>query len=389
MIWVVPSSVGFADTPEGKAKRFYSGDFIMKCKNCGARINEGTKICPNCGANISNSEGYVLSTDDDIMFDIYSDVDYEVDKPKKKKKGGAVIRILSILLTLIIIGGGAFYYFTNIYNPTPDKPELSFKTGSGIINDDEKIIYVLPDEKSNIEFIHGVSLYDYDKTDKNAEKKDPITKDYQYTKSIDSSMRAIFFNVDELDLKSGENTCTFEMRFSFYGSSDIFTYLQPITFTTDITEDAASIIFDHSVSEETTSSTAEDTQTTQSETTTEASSETGSVDFIYNSYWFTEPVQNGEEYIISAIKFNKDNSYVSTNYYKNGDSSWEITTFSGKFKLENGFAVLNNGEATENTFYKIDTEKQSLYEEENGTAVSTLTSRKYNSIKNAEDFFGI
>ena len=360
----------------------------MKCKNCGARINEGAKICPNCGANIGSSKGYVLSTDDDTMFDIYSDVDYESDKPKKKKKSGAVIRILSLLLTLVIIGGGAFYYFTNIYNPEAEKPELTFTTGSGIINDDEKIIYVMLDEKSNIEFIHGVNLYDYDKTAKNAEKKDPVSKDYEYTKSIDSSFRAIFFDVDKLNLKEGENTCTFEMSFSFNGSEDIFTYLQPITFSTDIKNNVADIIFDHSLNEETT--TAAPTDSTQSETTTEATTaQTGSVDFIYDSYWFTEPIQNGEEYIISAIKFNKDNSYVSTNYYKNGDSSWEITTFNGKYKFENGFAVLNNGEATENTYYKIDIKKQSLYEEENGTAVATLTARKYNSIKNAEDFFGI
>ena len=359
----------------------------MKCKNCGARLNDGAKICPNCGANISNNKGYVLSTDDDTMFDIYSDVDYDSDEPKKKKKSGTFIRILSILLTLIIIGGGAFYYFTNIYNPETDKPELRFTTGSGIINDDEKIIYVLLDEKSNIEFIHGVKLYDYDKTVKNAEKKDPVSKDYEYTKSIDSSMRAIFFDVDKLDISEGENTFTFEMSFSFYDSEEVFTYLQPITFSADIESNVADIIFDHSLNEETTTVASDKTQTeTTTETTTSA---TDSVEFIYSSYWFTEPVQNDAEYIISAIKFNKDNSYVSTNYYKNGEGSWEITTSSGKFKLENGFAVLNNGEATENTYYKIDAKKQSLYEEKNGEAVSTLTARKYNSIKNAEDFFGI
>ena len=369
----------------------------MQCKNCGARLSDNAKVCQNCGAFIDDKDGYVLLTSDDKMFDISSS--YDDNMPKKKKKGRGFIWFLSVVLTLLIIGGGAFYYFTNIYNPTPDKPELTFEGGCGIINDDENIVYVLLKEDSKVEYIHGVSLYDYDKTVKDVENKAPVSTDYEYTKSIDSTFRAIFFDLDKLDVKAGENTFTFDMKFSFHDSEEIFSYLYTVTFTNPPEENVADLVFDHSQSEtaekETTAKneeaageTAESTTKSTEKSTTAATASDYS--YIYNSYWFTEPIQNGEEYIISAIKFNQDGTFVTTNYLKNGTESWKVKTEKGKYKVENGYTVIDNGEATESTYYKIDSENKALYEEDSeGNVTFKLTSRKYNSIKNAEDFFGI
>ncbi|MBQ9530477.1 MAG: zinc ribbon domain-containing protein [Eubacterium sp.] len=364
----------------------------MKCKNCGAKLSENAVVCPNCGARIDNNDEYVLLTSDDMMFDIYADTpDDDNFNGKKKKKTGGIIWFLSILLTLAIIGGGAYYYFANIYNPTPDKPVLTFEGSSGIINDDEEIVYVLLKEDSKIEYIHGVSIYDYDKTDKNTEEKEAVSTDYEYTKNIDSTFRAIFFDIKDINAKKGKNVYTFEMKFSFYDSDEIYTYLYPVSFTSEPNSDIADLIFDHS--EEETTLPSENNQQNEDEKTTKAQKTTklskGDYSFIYNFYWYTEPVQNGDEYSISALKLNRDNTYVSTSYFKNGDSSWQITTSNGKYKIENGFVVIDNGEATESTYYKIDTDNNSLFEEENGKKAATLSSRKYNSIKNAEDFFGI
>ena len=360
------------------------GDCIMKCNNCGARLSDNAKVCPNCGAFVDTEDGYILLTDNDIMEDVYA------NGKKGKKKGNKVIGFLCALITLAIIGGGAFYYFTNIYKPVPDNPTLLFETGSGIINDDEKIIYVLLPEDSQIEFIHGVSLYNCDKTLKENQNSIAVSTDYEYTKSIDSSFRAIFFDTDKLDIPEGDNTYSFEMKFSFYNSEEIYSYTQPITFNSNIDKDASDLIFDHSQEE----NKAEETRTAQEseEETTAVQTTVSEADyeFIYGSYWYTEPVQNGDEYIISAIKFNKDKTYVTTNYYKEGSKDWEITTHNGKYNIQDGFAVIDNGEATESTYYKIDASKKSLYEEnEDESIVSTLTSRKYNSVQNAEDFFGI
>ena len=362
----------------------------MKCKNCGAKLPENAAVCSNCGARIDRNDEYVLLTSDDKMFDIYADVpEEEKINTKKKKKGSGFVWFLSILLTLAIIGGGAYYYFENIYNPTPDMPKLTFEGGSGIINDDEEIAYILLKPDSNIEFIHGVSVYNYDKTKENAENKAAVSSDYEYTKSIDSTFRAIFFDVKDIEAEKGENTFTFEMKFSFYDSEEIYTYLEPVTFVSPAENDVADLIFDHSTEEETTSKadTSESEETTAAENTNKLSK--SDYEFIYNSYWYTEPVENGEELSISALKLNKNKTYSSTIYFKDGASSWQITTGSGSYKIENGFLVINNGEATESTYYKIDPETNSLYEEENGKKISELTARKYNSIKNAEDFFGI
>ena len=361
----------------------------MKCKNCGADISDNAKVCKSCGAFIDDENGYVLLTSDDIMDDIYANEEPKINEKPKNSKGKIFIRIISLLLTLAIIGGGAFWYFTRIYDPAPEMPALSFKTGSGIINDDEKIIYVLLDEKSNIEYIHGVSLYDYDATDKNQEKKQPVSTDYEYTKSIDSTFRAIFFDADKLTGAADGSAYTFEMNFSFNGSDEIYTYKKSGTLPAEITEDASDLIFDHSLEEETTAKTENQEPTTEATTQSESTTALGNIDFIYNFYWFTEPYQNEEEMNISAIKFNRDNTYVSTSYYKNGDENWQITTYSGNYKIEDGYAVLNNGEATESTYYKIDAAQSSLHEEENGAKTSSLTPRKYNSLKNVEEFFGI
>ena len=361
----------------------------MTCKNCGATLSDNAKVCQNCGAFVDDGDGYILLSDNDIMKDVYSE-----RKKRKKKKGGGIIGFLCALLTLAIIGGGAFYYFTKIYKPVPDKPTLLFETGSGVINDDEKIIYVLLPEGSQIEFIHGVSLFNCDKTLKENQNAVAISTDYEYTKSIDSSFRAIFFYADKLEIPEGDNTYTFEMNFSFFNSEDVFTYTQPITFNSQIDKDASDLIFDHSQQDNNPeqSAQADDSENKPEKETTEKETTASSADyeFIYNSYWYTEPIQNGDEYIISAIRFNKDKTYVTTNYYKEGSKDWEITTHNGKFNIQNGFAVIDNGEATESTYYKIDASKKTLYEEnEDESIISTLTSRKYNSVQNAEDFFGI
>ncbi len=365
----------------------------MKCNNCGARLDDNAKVCSNCGAHIDNNDEYVLLTADEKMFDIYADApEDERDRALKRKnnKKSRIIWFISIIITLAIIGGGAYYYFANIYSPKTNQPELSFEGGAGIINDDEKVVYVLLSQDSKIEFIHGVSIYDYDKTDKSAENKDPVSSDYEYTKSIDSTFRAIFFDLKDLKPKKGDNTYTFEMKFSFYNSDEIYTYTQPVSFTSPAKSNVADLVFDHSTEEETTASDSGDSaeeETTKAEKTTALSADDYS--FIYDYYWYTEPIQNGEEYSISALKLNNDNTYVSTSYFKEGDGGWQITRGNGSYKIEDGYVVIDNGVATESSYYKIDAQNNSLFEEENGQKTSTLEARKYNSIKNAEDFFGI
>ena len=348
----------------------------MNCKNCGTRVSDNTKICPNCGAMLDENEGYVLLTDNDTEYEDF----YSSDKKGKKKKGSGVRWFLSILLTLAIIGAGAYYYFENIYDKPVEAPAVTFEGGTGVINGDEQIVYVTIKDNTNIEYIHGVTLYDEGRHTNDGALR--ITDKYQYTKSINDSFRAIFFDLKDMELQDN-NTYTFEMQFSFSGDDTVYDYSKTVTFSKDVSEDVSDIIFDHSTEETTTAVETETITeaTTKAEETTTAA-ETGNVGFVYDSYWFTEPDKDGDELTIYAYKFSKDNTFTLTKYYKDGNNDWEVTSSSGSIEVTD-YSVTVKGK---NTFeYIIDADSKSL-ESESGVK---LTSRKYNSVKNAEDFFGI
>ena len=195
----------------------------MNCNNCGARLREDAKVCPNCGAFVDDGGGYTLLTSEEMEYeDYYSD---EKKTPKKKKSGFRWF--VSIMLTLLIVGCGAYYYFENFYNRTPDVPSVTFETGSGIINDDEAVIYAHIKDNSDIEYIHGVSLYRYVGETRSV-IGNALSTDYQYTKNIDATFRTIFFDTDGLELSEGANVLAFEIKLQFYDSDEIFTYVQPI-----------------------------------------------------------------------------------------------------------------------------------------------------------------
>lgn len=353
----------------------------MNCKNCGARLKENAKVCQNCGAFVDDGSGYVLLTDNYRSGDVYSDIS---EKPVKKHS--AFKYFISILLTIAIVGAGAYYYFTNIYQQD-DKPSLSFTSGSGIINDNEPVVYVALPENSRIEFIHGVSLYDYDKT-KSKEKKDSVSSNYEYTKSIDGSFRTIFFDSSDISPNDG-TVMTFEMKFSFVDSENVYTYYQTVDFSKSPADNVSDIIFDHSLEESVPEKTENSvSETTAAETTTKKPTETTTsaettkaqnVEYIYNSFWFTEPISGDGTYDISAVKFNRDSTYTETHYHKQGDGAWERTNISGKYEI-NGDTLFTTDSEGQTQSYTIKSSTKSL---------EGLTSRKYNSIKNAEDFFGL
>lgn len=351
----------------------------MNCKNCGARLRENSKVCPNCGAFVDDGSGYVLLTDNYTSEDVYSDIG------KPKKKHSVLKYIISLLLVVLIVGAGAYYYFTNIYQ-NDEMPQLSFTSGSGIINDDEPVVYVGLPENSRIEFIHGVQLYDYDKVESKV-KKNSVSSSYEYTKSIDGSFRTIFFNTADITPADGL-VLTFEMKFSFVDSDDVYTYYQTVEFTESKTDDIADIIFDHTLDEipsavpentqaETTTQESTTAKVTKAETTTQNS--TQNISYIYNSFWFTEPVSDNGTYDISAVKFNSNGTYSETYYHKEGDGEWQRTTLSGKYEIRDNAVFTTDSEGLTQS-YPINTTSQTL---------DGLTSRKYNSIKNAEDFFGL
>jgi RNA polymerase subunit RPABC4/transcription elongation factor Spt4 len=347
-----------------------TGDF-MNCKNCGARLNDTAKVCPNCGAFCDDETGYVILNSNTVHSANYDDV-----SSKKKKSHKGFVSFIVVLLVLAIAGGGSYYYFTNIYNK-PDQPTLQFSTGAGIINGDETVVYAMIDDSSLMQYIQGVKIYKG-----NTVSSQCVSSDYEYTKNIDDSFRTVFFYADDLDLDTNtECTYTFEMSFSFVDDENVYTYFQTVTFNSNITDDASNMVFDHSMDKSTT------TQSTQSTSKAQISSSDNS--YIYSGYWFTQPYSEGEERSINALKFNKDGTFTSTLYYKKGNDSWTVSTVKGTCAIENGYLVVSDSSDPEKSYYKLDAEQKTLSQELDGETVQTLTNRKYNSVKNVDDFFGL
>lgn len=342
----------------------------MNCKNCGTKVSDGTKICPNCGSLIDESEGYVLLTSDSMDFEDY-------DSGKEKKKGGGFLWFISIVLTLAIIAGGAYYYFTNIYEKEDPRPALTFETGTGVINGKEQILYATIKDGENIEYIHGVRLYDFDTTNLE-EAPAPVTTDYQYTKSINDSFRAIFFDTKELELNK-VNTYTFEMDFSFSGSNEVYTYTATVNFKRPIKGNVSDIIFDHSVDDNKNESSEEIITNKSTEDTTEAETENENTDaeFVYSSYWYGEPQKDGDRQTIYCYKFDKNGSYTATKYFKDGKSDWVTTVDGGTFEASD-FSITLDGKE-----YLIDPTNQTLKADDG----KELNKRNYNSIENTNSFF--
>ncbi len=344
----------------------------MNCKNCGTRLSEKAKVCPNCGAFVDDSSGYTLLASDDRIYDVYS------TEKKQKKKNSPLKNFIIFLLVILIAGGGGLLFFGKIQPMLNKPPELTFKEGSGIINKDEKVIYVLLDKNSDIQYIHGVKLYDYDKT--SGELRDAVSDEYEYTKSIDSTFRAIYFDMKDFNLVNGEKyTYTFEMKFSFNGSEKIHTYTDAVSFDGEITEDASDIVFDHSLNEGSQGSGENKKGTTAASTESKED-----YSFIHEGYWYTYPSTQGNVRSISAFKFDKSNNYTVTDYTKNGNEDWKVSTEKGTYKIQDGAAVLDNGAS-----FELDSANDTIAETADGKVTQLLTNRKYNSIQNTEDFFGL
>lgn len=351
----------------------------MKCKNCGASLRDNARVCQNCGAFVEDEKGYTLLSSDDA-YDLPAP---KRRKTKKSKKGFGFFIIL--LLVAAIAGGGSYYYFTNIYSPKPQKPELSFSQGTGVINGDERVVYVRFNEPADVQFIHRVSLYNYDKTQKGAPDDSPVTNNYEYTKSIDSTFRAIYFDTENLKLTQDVNyTYTFEISLSFIGSEDIYSYEVPVSISSDFSKDVSAEIFDHSMDRD-----GEAPKVTQSSKKDDGKSTSAGVknaDYVYEGYWFTAPVREGQRQSISSYKFNKDNTFVKTDFVKASGSDWNISTSKGSYSIEDGYVIVEQSDQSKAQHYKINANDKSLIKDGSADG-EALTSRKYNSVTNVEDFF--
>lgn len=335
----------------------------MKCKNCGANIENPRGVCPVCGCAVVQDEGVSLGN---IKYDS-AKYDYA---PVNKKKRFIIASIVIILI--FAIASFVLFYVQSLKIP---QPEMSFTTGQGIINKDEHIIYAFIDDSSHLEYIHGVKLYEGEVDENTIKISKPVLSDYQYTKSVDEGFRAIFFDLDELNLEEqGNYTYTFQMTFSFVGDENWYTYYETVNITGSTNLDVTKIIFDYSMLD------------APNVNNTTASSDP--LDFVYDGYWYTQPVQSQDTFTIYSLKLNKDNSCVITKYSKSGESNWEVETEKSTYTLEDEKLSVDFGN-NHTESYVVDTKNKTIAVSGTSAKKVLLTQRKNNTLKNAEDFFGL
>lgn len=335
----------------------------MKCKNCGANIENLRGVCPVCGCAVVQDEGVSLGN---IKYDS-AKYDYA---PVNKKKRFIIASIVIILI--FAIASFVLFYVQSLKIP---QPEMSFTTGQGIINDDEHIIYAFIDDSSHLEYIHGVKLYEGEVDENTIKISKPVLSDYQYTKSVDEGFRAIFFDLDELNLEEqGNYTYTFQMTFSFVGDENWYTYYETVNITGSTNLDVTKIIFDYSMLD------------TPNVNNTTASS--NPLDFVYDGYWYTQPVRSQDMFTIYSLKLNKDNSCVITKYSKSGEMNWEVETEKSTYTLEDEKLSVDFGN-NHTESYVVDTKNKTIAVSGTSAKKVLLTQRKNNTLKNAEDFFGL
>lgn len=343
----------------------------MKCKNCGAVVPKGSSICPNCGAVNNKKSDYVLLTNE-----VSPSIKAET-KAQKKKGNKFFFGFLSLIL-IVALGVGSFYYFTN-QNAQEPQPQLDFFAGYGIINGDEPVVYVSIKDSSKVQYIQGVTCYNKKMY---SLENDAITvsTDYKYTKNVDNSIRTIYFDMADLKVDEGKNyTYTFEMKYSFHGDDNIYVYYQPVNFVGSTRNNVSEIVFDHTV---------EDTQS-QDEIVTQPI--TNDESFIYDLYWYSNPVVDNGNYSIYSFGFDKNNNATYTRYSMKAGKPWSTKSSVSKYEIKNDRIVIDMDEATESFEIIIDKENRALFDVDNETnnKSTQYTFREYNSLEEAKLFFGL
>lgn len=348
---------------------------IMKCVNCKMPLPNSTDVCPNCGYVFEKNDGYVLLSNEAEK----PKQNIEYAKPKRRGVSGFVFYLITVLLA-VAVGIGSFMYFSSQYETMP-QPELEFFAGYGVVNGDEQVVYVSVKDASKIEFIHGVTCYDKNMY---SMQKDAnvVSSDYKYSKNVDKSFRTVFFDMKDLNVESGKNyTYTFEIKFSFYGDENIYTYYQPINFVGSTKIDVGEIVFDH---------TKQDTKKPEAVTSENVVKQT-TQNILQSAYWFSKPTIKETGYSIYSFKFEKNGVVTKTIYTMELAQPWKTTTVVGNYTIKEDRAVLKFDNAKNNATVEVDKDTNELFSFDTNLKQkkAQYTAREFNTVKVAKKFFGL
>lgn len=92
------------------------GSLHMFCRNCGSKVEDGTRFCPVCGEPIAAEYEAPAESQGDYQPASAAETQPTTPAPTKAKRSKRPLMIAAVVAALLAAGGGAGYYF-GIYAP--------------------------------------------------------------------------------------------------------------------------------------------------------------------------------------------------------------------------------------------------------------------------------
>lgn len=92
------------------------GSLHMFCRNCGSKVEDGTRFCPVCGEPIAAEYEAPAESQGDYQPAPAAETQPTAPAPAKAKRSKKPLAIAAVVIALLAAGGGAGYYF-GVYAP--------------------------------------------------------------------------------------------------------------------------------------------------------------------------------------------------------------------------------------------------------------------------------
>lgn len=92
------------------------GGLHMFCRNCGSKVEDGTRFCPVCGEPIAAEYEAPAESQGDYQPAPAAEAQPTTPAPAKAKRSKRPLAIAAVVIALLAAGGGAGYYF-GVYAP--------------------------------------------------------------------------------------------------------------------------------------------------------------------------------------------------------------------------------------------------------------------------------
>ena len=92
------------------------GSLQMFCRNCGSKVEDGTRFCPACGEPVAAEHEAPAESQGGHQSTSATEAQPTTPAPAKAKRSKRPLAIAAVVIALLAAGGGAGYYF-GVYTP--------------------------------------------------------------------------------------------------------------------------------------------------------------------------------------------------------------------------------------------------------------------------------